>query len=439
MKPTTAAWFRLSASAGVLLALFASGAAAEAFYYHEVERAGIVYVFSSADSFARWEASDDEVDGGITRAGYGPEGKTVVFDAERAVALYNFRHGLPGEDLPDREPDTPAKLRWSGGKTTLELDGARLVLSNRLQFRWTRLDADDVIDSRGSFRIRRAKTKLQASVFSPHLQFTLQLNWASTANSLEDAYLAWDASKTGALQIRLGQFKAPFGRQEMTSSGSQQFVDRSSVSSEFAKGRDIGVQAFGRTRSGRFEYFVGVFNGNGVNRVVNDNDSYQFDARVVWNPNGDPKVSEVDFESSDRPLWSLAAGYEYNNRRLLLDDVPEFQRSTWGVDGVFKYRGVFLTAEGYLRRMTPESGDAFDSDGYFLQGGYRFATRWELAGRWGWWDRNATVADDERTELAGALSYYHAKHALKVQADLRRLEVGDRASHELRVQTQFAF
>ena len=67
--------------------------------------------------------------------------------------------------------------------------------------------------------------------------------------------------------------RSPFGRQEMTSSGSQQFVDRSLVSNEYARGRDIGVAVQGALWSNKLEYRFGVFNGNGLTRTINDNES----------------------------------------------------------------------------------------------------------------------------------------------------------------------
>ena len=58
----------------------------------------------------------------------------------------------------------------------------------------------------------------------------------------------------GKFRVVFGQYKVPFGRQEMTSSGSQQFVDRSLVSNEFARGRDIGVSVQGAVWSNKLEY-----------------------------------------------------------------------------------------------------------------------------------------------------------------------------------------
>ena len=86
---------------------------------------------------------------------------------------------------------------------------------------------------KASFRIRRAKFKLEGWFYKPTLEFELQLNWPDVNNTppsqfLEDANIDWDLSKkkNKAFRLRFGQFKAPFGRQQLTSSGAQQFVDR---------------------------------------------------------------------------------------------------------------------------------------------------------------------------------------------------------------------
>ena len=73
--------------------------------------------------------------------------------------------------------------------------------------------------------------------------------------------------------LKAGQFKAPFGRQELTSSGNQQFVDRSIASVLFAPARQIGLQiggqfGFGTAVPDMITYAGGIFNGNGINRTL---------------------------------------------------------------------------------------------------------------------------------------------------------------------------
>jgi len=122
--------------------------------------------------------------------------------------------------------------------------------------------------SKGSFRIRRAKTELTGWVWRRELTYELQLSWAgaepgtSTTSPLEDFILNWDASKNQRFQIAVGQFKVPLGRQEMTSSNRLEFADRDLLSGEFSRGRDVGVQLWGLLGKGKVEYRAGLFNGN---------------------------------------------------------------------------------------------------------------------------------------------------------------------------------
>ena len=72
--------------------------------------------------------------------------------------------------------------------------------------------------------------------------------------------------------VKAGQFKVPFGRQQLASAMNQQFVDRAAVEDTFARGRDIGVQLWGTPFKGLLDWRVGVFNGNG--RSVTRNDKF---------------------------------------------------------------------------------------------------------------------------------------------------------------------
>jgi hypothetical protein len=441
--------------AGLLVALAMAGSArAQGMFYAEEKKDGRIYVFAIPKEHELWLKSG-ETGKAITRLGYGPNGETVVFDSEQAIGLFNFKHGKPGEAFP--EPKKPKQtFAWKDGKTSWESDRATLTLSNRIQVRFTQEMPDDEVqlpgttaagDSKGSFRIRRAKTKFEGWFYKKEFTYELQLNWPDTANPLEDAWMNADLSKNKTFQVKFGQYKVPFGRQELTSSGSQQFVDRSIVSSEYAKGRDQGVQLHGLLGGEKLEWRAGMFNGNGRTAAANDNDKYQFNARLQFAPNGDPKYSETDFESKDKPLWAIAGGFEVNDLRNATTAVDN-KRTIYAVDGVFKYKGISLFGEAFFRELDPEPATpgavatAFNSDGYHFQAGYLFAKQaWELAFRYASWDPSDLVPDNDRTEIGGALNYFYNKHNLKVQGDVRQLEdkARDTKNVELRVQAQFIF
>ena len=352
--------------------------------------------------------------------------------------------------------DTHPKISYRDGQTNFEFAGGSLSISNRAQFRWTDERPDDDLRlpgtekagaAKGSFRIRRAKTELSGWVWRKELTYELQLSWAgaeagaSTTEPLEDFILTWDASGHEAFEITVGQFKVPLGRQELTSSNRLQFIDRDLLTFEFTRGRDIGVQVQGLLARRRLEYRAGIFNGNPASRLGNDNDKYQYNARVVFQPWGDVRYSEGDFESKDRPLVAVGAQFENNDLRGVTN-ATDFNTTILGADAVFKYKGFSLFGEYFDRRRKPETGQAFDANGYHAQAGY-FLKRdvVEVAVRYAAFDPSSLIPDNDHTEKGLALNYYLNKHNLKVQADFRALhdEARARAGKELRVQTQVRF
>jgi hypothetical protein len=245
--------------------------------------------------------------------------------------------------------------------------------------------------------------------------------------------------------LKAGSFKAPFGRQELTSSGSQQFVDRSIASNEFALGRDLGVQLWGNLWNDRIEYRAGVFNGAGFGRVsANDNDEYQFAGRLQIHPNGDPRYSETAFEGQDKLLYAVAGNLDFNDRRPGSNDTG-VKREHFGLDGVVKYKGFFGFGEYFFGTRTNVEDVETDVQGYTLQAGYLILRdKLEVAGRYALVDGNKDADDNERTEIGGAISYYSRKHNLKWQNDFRQVEnrgadEGERKTFEFRSQLQFIF
>lgn len=432
--------------AGLLALVFALTATAAmaqvtGLYYQEVEKDGRVYVFNTPEKYQLWQQSGD-MGVSLTLVGRGVNGETVVAENETAADLYFFKHNLPGYDRPTPKPASPAfDVSWKDGKTTIKSKNAQLVLSNRLQLRFTE-QMPEVGDDKGSFRVRRGKTKFEGWVYTKDLTYELQLNWPDTNNPLEDANVNYDFTKgKKAFQLKAGQFKVPFGRQELTSSGSQQFVDRSAVSNTFARGRDIGVQLWGTPLGGKLDWRVGAFNGNGRTVSSNDNDKLQYNARLTFQPFGDVKYSESDFESSDKLLFAIAGNWESNNRQGATSN-NDVDREIVGGDVALKFKGFSLFAELFEATDDPEAGADRDLSGFHAQAGYFIVPkRFEIAARLAELDLNDAIDNDEQEERGVALNYFLNKHAHKLQLDYRQLEnkATGREDDEIRLQYQIIF
>ena len=265
--------------------------------------------------------------------------------------------------------------------------------------------------------------------------------------------ITWDVSKDRKFEIAFGQFKVPLGRQEMTSSGRQQFIDRDIFSFEFTRGRDLGAQIEGVLAKGKFSYMAGVFNGNAASRLQNDNAKFQYNARAVFEPWGSVGYSEGDFESKDKPLLAVAVDFEQNDQAYTSAVSDNLKTTLWGGDIVFKYKGFSAFAERFTRNRRPQPAGVrdpsqpvtatlpFHSDGWHGQLGYFLKRdKVEVVARYATYDPSDRVANNDRTETGGGLNYFVNKHLLKVQLDFRQLESSDHTrSKELRVQSQVVF
>jgi len=102
-----------------------------------------------------------------------------------------------------------------------------------------------------------------------------------------------------AFELKLGQFKVPYGRERLFSSGEMFNTERSIHNLFFNIGRDVGLAA--HTKMGIFNAAVGVFTGGGINRpqryIPEDLELPMFIARLGINDGLDKDVfSPIDTE-----------------------------------------------------------------------------------------------------------------------------------------------
>jgi hypothetical protein len=450
----------------------AASARAQGMYYKEVAKDGRIYVFNVEANALAFEKSG-EVGKGLTRIGAGPNGETVVADSEEALELFFFKHGISQTVEKPKKPK--ATISWKDGQTTVEFDKAQITFMNRLQLRYTHEFPDDAVqlpgtankgDSKGSFRIRRYEPQFQGWIYTKDLTFKLEFAFQDFQNAavaagggINDAYFNYDFTHGKKLfRLQMGQFKVPFGRQELTTSFALQFVDRSIVAGEYERGRDQGIQIDGATSGSKFTYALGLFNGQGRSFTLNDNNKFQFDARIQFQPFGDVRYSEADFESKDKPLIAFAAQYDQNDfANTVAAPIPPvtscpcgigaFKRQIYGGDFVFKYKGVFVMAEYFHRKIDPALAGApnFDSNGYNLEAGYLIGGpdkgKWEVVARYASLDPTNAAGGNDRTETGFGLNWFYNKHFAKIQSDYRLLKnkANDQTNKEFRIQTQLYF
>lgn len=320
----------------------------------------------------------------------------------------------PSVDSRPTAPDAkPLRLHFGSADST----GARLAddspvtmrIGARVQVRYLHEDGD----GERSVHIRRARMSLSGDAYED-FGYSLQVELAGAGARLLDAAVTYRASPHIALWI--GQGKAPFGRQQLTSSGSLQFVDRTIVDGRFAAGRQQGAAVLGRLAGDLIEYGAGLYNGEGTNQTANPGGRFMTVGRIVVTPLGPYAPVESAHDAPERPRVAIGVAGLQNT---VEDEGVEVEVTRVNGEAAFKLRGLSLVAETYREWLDPGVAGRDVTDGWYGQVSYLLpGLRHEVAGRYA---VVSPATNTDTTEAGIGYSYYLQGHRMKLQADLRRL------------------
>ena len=230
----------VTAGALVLGLAVAVSSWAQGMFYKEIKKDGRIYVFNDAKRAEAFEKSGRDGHRPHARSARARTGETVFADSETALELFFFKHGI--SQVVERPKPPVQTIVWRDGKTRFTLgNNFYMEMSNRIQPRFTYEMPDDSVQLPGTGGpgrqqgqlphpprqvqarglVLQARARVRAAA-----QLARRERHARPASFLEDANIDWDISKKKTFRVRFGQFKAPYGRQQLTSSGAQQFVDR---------------------------------------------------------------------------------------------------------------------------------------------------------------------------------------------------------------------
>ena len=199
----------------------------------------------------------------------------------------------------------------------------KLSVGGRLQVRYTLTDIDSAfVNPQGgredsqSFDIPRARVWWEGNAFTPRLKYKLQIDVTGGGGDiLRDAELEYEIIDDKWLSVIGGQMKTTYCRQEMTSSGRLEFVDRSLACSNFRFERARGIQFRGTPMDSLIEYYAGVYNTTGRNGSSNPDTNFLYVSRLAVNPFGPIPYSEGDFASTPTPLVAIGVSYGYEKAK----------------------------------------------------------------------------------------------------------------------------
>ena len=131
---------------------------------------------------------------------------------------------------------------------------------------------EDGVEEETGFRIRRARFKLDGHAYKPWLGYYLEYGIAASVMLTFEL----EVQKSEQIGARFGQFKVPYNRERLDSSGKQQFADRSIVNNPFTVDRQSGMNLQGHLFAGSradSKYNFGVYTGTGRGGDLEDDRS----------------------------------------------------------------------------------------------------------------------------------------------------------------------
>ena len=331
-------------------------------------------------------------------------------------------------------------------------DRFKMAIGQRVQIRFAHEEIEDG-DNENAFSIPRARLGMKGHAFNKDITYKFQMDLGKGNVALKDFFVD-HALMPGTLHIRAGQWKRPFSRQYITSSGKQSLVDRAITDKAFGAGRDIGVAIHNKyEKSPGFEYAVGIFNGTGdkpwfqANEAkskftnVPDHVEPAVVARMGYNHGGIKGYSEADLEGGGFRFAVAASG------AFFLDTAEDNDaRRVLEVDCITKLHG--FTSSGAVYAHYTEG--TMDKWGFHSQLGYVLQKKYQPVVRYAYVAPEGNDNDDHEVALGFAIYYFG--HKLKWQTEVAALEHklpetndagetihGQTRDHRFQTQLQLAF
>jgi phosphate-selective porin OprO/OprP len=330
--------------------------------------------------------------------------------------------------------DAPGTIKPAGSEPSLTIGG----------FIQAQFDDGDKGDSRfandnGRFYLRRARLNASGR-FMEDFDFRLELDLSNNLSNtsamraqMTDGYITW--THYSAANIRVGQFKTPYGFEQLYSDTRLLTIERSLVNDRLTESRQVGAQLSGDLLDKHLSYAAGVFNGNGVNNNFNDNNAFLKVGRISVTP-------WSGMVAGSKASWSVAGnGYSSKDTGLAISDLgldstpttPDKdglftgKRNAYGVDsqlvsGPFELWGEYLNVRFEPDSKIPQA--KFTSAGWYGQAAvYLMPKRFQIVLKYETFDPNTDKnADDTKTATLGA-NYYIRGNDLKLMVDYLRSDI----------------
>lgn len=243
-----------------------------------------------------------------------------------------------------------------------------------------------------------ARMYLQGAVAQPWIRYFAQLEFAGQQNPYPAAPVAeaprlldfWmEAQPHEAFGVRIGVMRPPMSRSWITGLQRMALFDRTDANLFFRNhgatvggsmggttpvvpwDRDIGVLVYGTPAGGLFEYYAGVYNGNGFLFGRNEADAVMPLVRLAVSPLGAVSYDETPALANPHLPFRFQVGVSgyYNHYRAFYTDtmmaqqVGTEEQYTLEGDAMAQFESFYLATEVYYRNRRVVDGTRHDEAG----------------------------------------------------------------------------
>jgi len=332
------------------------------------------------------------------------------------------------QTLQQENKDLKSQLGWDGKSPLVVAKAAgketRLVLGGLVQ---GQAEFGGVPDSRfigieDRALLRRARVSVCGG-FLEYFDFKLEADFganslsekSSYSGQITDAFLNWN--RYDAANVKCGQFKTPFGYDQLVSDSKGLTIERSLVNDRLTDGRQIGLGVTGDFLKKRLGYSIGTFMGTGVNNSFNDNDRFLFAGRLYGVPVR-TELGKYEFKwtlainglsTRDNGLSRNGFGFDSTPATAALDNLFSGNRESFGVDTQFRWGPWGLDAEylqTHVSQIPPGVPTTLNASGWYMTGTYLFLPKWQAVVRYERFDPMFALANNTTEEWTFGLTYY---------------------------------
>jgi hypothetical protein len=370
----------------------------------------------------------------------------------------------PPAPMPEKKEPPPPGIDagWNKGFFLQSHDGVfKLKIGALMQPRLEIQGSDpDLSTLKTRAAIQRAQFELGGSAFSKDLTYFLKVEMGQGFTFVKDAYFNYQFIPE-VLELRVGQFKRPFSREQLSSDWKLGFVDRAETDTFFKGSRDVGVAVHNDIDKSRtIEWSAGVFAGQSEKPAFSgdvvpskkDPSELVIDGvkeSSVVSPLAPTGVVRLGYNLGDLKGYNAldmdGGGLRFGVAGSALETVEPVAGGSRGatrgeVDAIVKLAGFDATVAWYASAKQKKGEQSFVQDyeamGVQAQAGYLIADFVHPAFRW----CMIQQADDTTLhELTGALTFLVFGQNVAVQVDgTAFLNNGDpaRPAQELRTRAQ---